>query len=347
MSKVSANPYKGIDPRSYFLAHHMDMIHDPLVLRQLLDTEVHNWVPDLKGVAIIALTAAWWEKEPHSVTELGIAELPLPVPYDGTGDFDHAVFEKIEGIFMQVKAIHARIKPNAHLFNKFPGSGNPDKFNFGRTVFVNIEEARQGLLSILCRPGIQGPGFQPVVLVGHAIHNHIARINEAFKLDILSLGSVIKVLDTQSLAKDVGIKPPKGTNISLMDLSRHFGMIPDNLHTAGNDVVHILINAVFASLQSHPFGFGSNNRTVGDFTERINMLVNRMMQVGKVYPPQNWGTLLFCTRCDRDNHLKESCHAAYICCTICVNSPNMRNRKGARSHQTAKCIFAPVPESKD
>lgn len=101
----------------------MDNIHDPLVLRQLLGTETQNWVPDLRGVAVIALTAAWWEKEPHPVTELGIAELPLPVPYDGTGDFDQVLFEKIEGIFMQVKAIHARIKPNAHLFNKFPGSG--------------------------------------------------------------------------------------------------------------------------------------------------------------------------------------------------------------------------------
>ncbi|KAF2713760.1 hypothetical protein K504DRAFT_370187 [Pleomassaria siparia CBS 279.74] len=299
---------------------------------------------DFSNVSIIALTSAWWEKEPHPMTEIGVAELPLPVlPFEGYGDM---LFSHIDSLLLRLNSTHARIKPNAHLVNHFPGAGNVEKFNFGHTVFTDVGEARQGLFDIIVRPYEDGT-LRPVVLLGHAVHNHMDRLKTALGIDLLSLGCIVRVLDTQEMAKDRHIVAPvagakENMPISLKHLVQHYKVMPNNLRTAGNDVVHIVLAAIITTLETELY-VNDDDGDKDTYKERLNALLNRMMQMGKMKPPQNWGSPVFCTRCDRTNHFRDECRANYIVCAICSASPSAKNRAGARTHQTNKCLFAPIP----
>jgi hypothetical protein len=56
-------------------------------------------------------------------------------------------------LITSIQTAHARIIPNAHL-NVFPGTGNPECFNFGITKFVTMTEAKQVLIDTFVRPSL-------------------------------------------------------------------------------------------------------------------------------------------------------------------------------------------------
>ncbi|PZD27189.1 hypothetical protein A1F97_10780, partial [Pyrenophora tritici-repentis] len=195
----------------------------------------------LNDAAIISIDTEWWQKDPNPVTELGISELQSKFVFPSV----HAT-----NILTGVQTAHARLKPHAHLINKFPGAGDPEKFELGTTKFVTEEEAKQVLIDAFVRPHLEDPTYlQPIILVGHAVENEFEHILEAFGVDLLSYGTIVKVIDTQAMAKDAGILGPKGPLISLGDLISHFNLTVPNLHSAGNDAAATLMAAVLVSLK--------------------------------------------------------------------------------------------------
>ncbi|PWO20273.1 HcaE, Phenylpropionate dioxygenase, partial [Pyrenophora tritici-repentis] len=160
----------------------------------------------------------------------------------------------------QTRPDHSDHWPHAHLINKFPGAGDPEKFELGTTKFVTEEEAKQVLIDAFVRPHLEDPTYlQPIILVGHAVENEFEHILEAFGVDLLSYGTIVKVIDTQAMAKDAGILGPKGPLISLGDLISHFNLTVPNLHSAGNDAAATLMAAVLVSLKEVLYpGVGAN-----------------------------------------------------------------------------------------
>jgi hypothetical protein len=94
--------------------------------------------------AVVCLDAEWWMKDPKPTTELGTSELMaknlFPTAHAGN-------------LITSIQTAHARIIPNAHL-NVFPGTGNPECFNFGITKFVTMTEAKQVLIDTFVRPSL-------------------------------------------------------------------------------------------------------------------------------------------------------------------------------------------------
>jgi hypothetical protein len=93
---------------------------------------------------------------------------------------------------------HVRIKTNAHMVNQDLCEGHPDNFQFGRTSFVNIEQAKQMLRCSFLHFDKRGR-LRPVIFVGHALNNDVKLLRERFGFDVEAIGVVVATIDTQLL----------------------------------------------------------------------------------------------------------------------------------------------------
>ena len=145
----------------------------------------------------LILNQEWWQTSPHPTTEIGISEIqPQSVLPSALA----------ENILTEIRVAHARIMPVAHLMNNFQGAGNPEEFHFGKTKFVTQEEAAEILFNSFRRPRIQDDGsVQPIIFLGHACTNELEHIGRNFGLDLFQIGSIVRVLDTQTMAKEAGL----------------------------------------------------------------------------------------------------------------------------------------------
>jgi hypothetical protein len=290
----------------------------------------------LDETVIVCLNLEWWQNDPHPTTEIGIAELH-PVGQFAT---THAA-----NILSQICVAHARIIEHAHLINQFKGAGNPEEFYFGTTKFVTNLEARQVLVNTFCRLRKDKKGqMQPIILLAHDAESKFEHIKQKMEIDILALNTVVKVIDTQKLADQAGIRSPTGLTISLKHLVNHFNLEHFNLHTAGNDAGFTMITAILTSLKNDLYGQYLPLKKAFDQPPSIvegldiHTVVNNVMAIGKSMPPPLWGTMYYCTRCGLYNHLRTTCFAK-LSCTICKYSRNQKLEKNSATHSTAKCVY--------
>ncbi|KAL1646149.1 hypothetical protein SLS61_007959 [Didymella pomorum] len=192
----------------------MSRISDISIIRHFFGFPIHGASPKLHKAAIVCLNASWWQNPPDPTTEFGIAEFMVK----GASPTTHC-----ENIINGIRNAHARVIPNAHLLNQYTEDGDSEAFNFGTTKFVSLEEAKKVLINTFVRPHM--------------------------RIDLVDLGTITKVVDTQNLAKDALIHSPKGPNISLADLLEHFKTRISNQYNAGNESAGILIAALLTSLR--------------------------------------------------------------------------------------------------
>lgn len=310
---------------------------DAEVLRHFFGFPLFGMPSAINHAAIVCLDIEWWQKDPKPTTEIGIAE----VLAKGQPPSAHA-----ENILAGIQVAHARIMPHAHLLNSFPGAGDPEVFHFGTTKFVALEESKQVIINTFVRPRVGGDGLlQPIILIGHAVENEFDHIQRALGVDLRSYGSVVKVIDTQAMAKKAGILGPNGPSIGLRDLLLYFNVEIGNLHTAGNDAAGTLIAAVLLALKDGLYPLGPPPAVVQG--RNIQGAIDRAMSIGKSLPPPTWGRELFCTRCGRENHIRANCFAR-VSCTICRDSGVVRLYNAHRTHMTANCLYVyqqlPAPD---
>ncbi|KAF1912176.1 hypothetical protein BDU57DRAFT_506163 [Ampelomyces quisqualis] len=320
-----------------FLANVLADQPDANVLRHFVGFPILGAPTMLNNAAIVCLDIEWWQMDPKPTTEIGIAELLSK----GVAPSTHA-----ENILMGVQAAHARLMDNAHLLNSFKGAGDPEVFSFGTSKFVTAEEAKQVIINTFVRPRHGGDGsLQPIILVGHAVDNEFNHIQEAFGVDLRSYGTIVKVVDTQVMAREAGIQGPNGPSIGLNDLLAYFNVSIENLHTAGNDAAATLIAAVLIVLKDGLYPLGKPPAVVQG--RHIQDVVERVMAIGKSSPPPPWGRQRFCTRCDRENHVRANCFAK-VNCEICRTSGVKKLYNAHLTHATSKCTYnhysLPLPD---
>ncbi|KAE8827258.1 hypothetical protein PTNB73_09012 [Pyrenophora teres f. teres] len=327
MDGVTSNPPNGNDVLKEFL---QDKSAREILSNFFVEPNSEDPSGRLNDAAIIAIDTEWWQKHPNPMTELGISELQnkfiLPNIY-------------ANNILTGVQTVHARLKPYAHLHNDFPGAGDPEKFELGTTKFVTEEEARQVLVDTFVRPHELDPtNLQPIILVGHAVENEFEHILEAFGVDLLSYGTIVKVIDTQVMAEEAGIRGPRGPLISLKNLLSHFNLTVPNLHSAGNDAAATLMAAVLITLKENLYpGVGTNKPPAVVDNINIQWIVSALLTENKT-PAPLWGVELFCTRCERENHLRANCFAK-LQCEICKCSGVKRLYNASRTHAAGRCMF--------
>ncbi|KAH9879562.1 hypothetical protein IAQ61_001380 [Plenodomus lingam] len=314
-----------------FLAGFLLARSDVTILRHFLGFPIVGAPALLNEAAVVCIDTEWWQKEPNPTTEIGVAELITE---------DLTLIPHAENILTGMHVAHARIKSTAHLLNSFVGAGDPEKFHFGTTRFVSMTEAQSIVENTFARPrqSSDDAQLQPIILIGHAVDNEFEVLERTFGVDLRSFGTIIKVIDTQEMARNAGIKGPNGPNIGLRDLLAYFNVKVPNLHTAGNDAAGTMIAAVLLGLQSIMYPLKDGPPSANLFGREIQDVVDDVMTLAKSRPAPTWGQPLFCTRCDRDNHSRHSCYAK-VACIICQHSRVVRLYNAARTHTTDRCLY--------
>jgi hypothetical protein len=268
----------------------------------------------LRNAIIIGLDAEWYEHDASYITELGVSIL----------DPNFINIQAADSPWIIAKGLvnhHVRIKENAHMVNSELCTGFPDKFQFGETSYVSVQEAKDMLLSAFVKTDHRGR-LRPVIFIGHAISNDYEVIKERFGLDIASLGVVVATLDTQVLASGKQLAPA-GRAIRLKDLLGHFEIQEPYLHNAGNDIVSTMVAAlVIASPQpvtpTHPASAYADLKTYLKNTSKC------------IY-----GQPRFCTRCSSSMHTLKYCNVR-VYCAHCGEEPAPLQPAG--THSQEKCL---------
>ncbi|KAF2713718.1 hypothetical protein K504DRAFT_462216 [Pleomassaria siparia CBS 279.74] len=268
----------------------------------------------LEDALFIGLDVEWYESGSGDITEIGISILDAR-----DLDSKKSIWENIENL----QAVHARIKSNAHMLNTKKCPGRPDKFHFGETRFVSMEEAPEALKEAFSHRSERG-SLRPVIFVGHAVDNDIEQIKDNFGIDLKELGNIVTTIDSQVLAVEAKIEK-EGVLISLKNLLKAHGIEEEFLHTGGNDIVYTMIAIVLtASFLVHRQSHASNQAGVA-----------RLKEILPQKPQPSWGIGTFCIRCDATTHSVDDCREM-MKCDKCAANPE--DSHGAHSHSTHKCL---------
>ncbi|KAJ4371750.1 hypothetical protein N0V86_008303 [Didymella sp. IMI 355093] len=147
---------------------------------------------------------------------------------------------------------------------------------------MSLEEAKKVLINTLIRPrmiGHDGDKCQPIIFLGHVVEDLLDHIKAHFGIDLLDLGTIVKVIDTQNLAKDALIHSPKGPNISLSDLFEYFNVCIPNHTNAGNEAAGVLVAALLTSLRNDIYMSGMPQAVVVNCD--IQHVIEHVQELGK------------------------------------------------------------------
>jgi hypothetical protein len=256
----------------------------------------------LRSAIVVCLDAEWYEYSPSHITELGISIL-LPESVDAVnGEWDSAW-----KVMRQLLNFHVRIKPNAHLVNSELCEGHPEAFQFGRTSFVNVVQARDLLRYAFARTDAAG-NPRPIIFIGHAVSNDIETLATHFGFEIGALGNVVTTLDTQVMARELSLAEA-GRKMRLSNLLWTFGITEKYLHNAGNDTVTTMIAAMLMA-----YGIG------GDYSY-LYANYKKFTQVRGGHRGRVIGDYVWCTRCEDSKHFASACRER-VCCSYCAKRAN-------------------------
>ncbi|KAI4941356.1 hypothetical protein J4E91_010801 [Alternaria rosae] len=240
-----------------------------------------------------------------------------------------------EELLKQVYFYHARILENAHLLNLKWCPGDPEANRFGSTRFLTKSEAKDMLTAMFQWPVDEkdtSEGFCPVVVMGHALQGDMAMLNSTLGFNAMAPGTVVKVIDTQYLAKECGYDSWGGNKIGLSSLVGMCAFSYRDAHTASNDAAMTLIAAVQMVL---PSDFKPED---GGYLQEVVDTIELLSQAQE----WGWGSDLFCLRCGKYGHTKENycgkrCYAK-VKCDHCASSPSDKRKQAKGTHMTERCI---------
>lgn len=225
-----------------------------------------------------------WNNQ-EEMTEIGFASLDTrlidptnPGPH-GSNWCEHAAFH------------HLRIREYCRRENRTFSPGNPDKYDFGTSEWVTIDEAKKAMDHLLNVPG------RDVVVIFHDDRNDKRNIAHCLKIAVSSYGTVYGTLDTQTL------DDPRD-RVKLSTLVSMYGMSASHLHNAGNDAAYTFFVAIrqaleFACLDSSFDGPPAPD----DVIASVQRLAHRKAQSCRPL----FGVRKFCKRCLKARHNEEEC----------------------------------------
>jgi hypothetical protein len=193
-------------------------------LRFILGLDNAPNTPQLaRSIVVNCVDTEHYEWDRSKLTEIGINTFT-------SGDLRQHVNNpgpNAQDLLQQIYYYHFRMLPNAHCINKNFCKGNPESNRFGNTRFATYAEGKKMLTECFywdVTTGRRQDGKCPAVLVGHDLRNDTDGLARTIGFEPHVADTVVAVLDTQQMAREVGIYNPAGSHyeISLRDLSAHF-----------------------------------------------------------------------------------------------------------------------------
>ncbi|KAL5371867.1 hypothetical protein DPSP01_013932 [Paraphaeosphaeria sporulosa] len=250
-----------------------------------------------------------------------------------------------ENMLKEIYFYHFRMLPNAHCINEKFCPGNPEANRFGNTRFATYAEGKAMLTECFnwdINQGRPQDGKCPSILIGHALHNDTGGLEETIGFDPYASGTVVATLDTQQMAREMGIYNPAGSRheIGLRDLCYHFKIPYRDSHTASNDAAYTIISAIYMAL------YGRDMPKTG---KTVLHSIEAVEATSRMYSNARFGISRYCTRCHRTNHFKKDCHARIPPCHKCQarRTPGRDGTlpdvhwftKGRRAHLPEDCTW--------
>ncbi|KAF2660903.1 hypothetical protein K491DRAFT_688019 [Lophiostoma macrostomum CBS 122681] len=190
-----------------------------------------------RSVVFVCVDVESYEKAHNKITEVGIASLDTrdligPPGTDG------------ENWRSKIQARHFRIKEYQHLVNYEFVHGCPDKFEFGTSMVVPLEEAPDCVAACFMPPFcgqidhmLDKNEKRNLILLGHDTMSDVQYLRTLGfdPLDRLRLPNMLEVQDSAALYR-VWRREPQITKLG--NILYDFDITGWNLHNAGNDAVY-------------------------------------------------------------------------------------------------------------
>ncbi|KAF9697722.1 hypothetical protein EKO04_004467 [Ascochyta lentis] len=267
-------------------------ISDAAIIRHCLGRENLPGAPSLaENMIVIAFDVESWIHDTILLTEIGFCI------------FDSREKRKIElagphgeNLLESMYWYHVRIQGHAHLINP---TGDPETNRFGTTRFLTIPEARNMLIECFSRAiSDERPelGNCPVVVLGHTLPTDLPKFLPAVGFDYLKVGTVVKQIGTQNMARSTGYWPgqPVGLDRLVKDI---LGFEYRDQHTTCNHISMTVIAAVQMVLPDElKVGQSKSLQDVVDHTEKVSKKIE-----------WSHGSVTYCLRCNKRGNFKNQC----------------------------------------
>ncbi|KAH6624997.1 hypothetical protein B0J18DRAFT_197574 [Chaetomium sp. MPI-SDFR-AT-0129] len=187
------------------------------------------------SVLFVAIDIEAWEKDHNMITEVGIAILdtlvvrPIPPGENGVNWLP------------LIEARHIRVQENSWALNSRYVHGCPDRFNFGTSEFVKLDDISQLIKNIIDDATLVDPATgtaqpRPVVLVFHEATSDLKYL-QCVSYHAGDADNVIDVADTRVMYQSLVRKNDASSLVAALD---YLELPHKNLHNAGNDAVYTL-----------------------------------------------------------------------------------------------------------
>ncbi|KAF2810842.1 uncharacterized protein BDZ99DRAFT_386492 [Mytilinidion resinicola] len=278
---------------------------------------------------INSIDVEWHTKMPREMIEIGLAVL------DSRDIRGIEPGWNAENWMRKVYFYHFRIKEHGHLPNTFAHS---EGFDWGTMVWLSKAEAKKALIQCFSWPVEDNEStdlsdgkelkLRPVLFLGHAVENNTAELKKALDLDLEAIGTIVKSVGTQVIAKLKGIRPRGRRVIGLKDLCYEHGISIQVLHNAGNDIAYTMFCALLMAAQEDKiFITPARRQEMEKFTDEVKA-------AGRALDPPSWGMTKFCARYNRDGHLEKGCRDR-VRCKKCEAAGERKAK--IFSHDTDRC----------
>ncbi|KAF1962638.1 hypothetical protein CC80DRAFT_379667, partial [Byssothecium circinans] len=189
--------------------------------------------PLLQDAVVICFDTEGWTADSHKICEVGLNHFSVREMHGIQDRGPHG-----RNFMQRLTFCHIRVEENAHLINIGTCPGHPEDNRFGQTRFVDLANTRKYLnetFGQLLDPSKPELGFRPVILLGHALGSDLAKLSTTMDWSPCDFHNVVKVLDTQQLARDVKIWSHHNNQIGLQKLTIFCHVPYRHPHNANND----------------------------------------------------------------------------------------------------------------
>ncbi|KAF2810834.1 uncharacterized protein BDZ99DRAFT_561320 [Mytilinidion resinicola] len=320
------------------LQNELKKLHSLHMMQHALGSPIENAPGEFQDYVINSIDCEEFEYNPHRMTEVGVAVL------DTRDIRGKAPGEQCKNWLEHVWFYHFRICETGHLVNKNHCKGNPNGFDFGKSLWVKMEHVKDILVELFSVPvaGVEhervpGEPLRPVILLGHALQNDLKILKKNVGFDPTELGTMAATIDTQHIVREHGIRNSKTGSlrdwINLGDLINQLGGSGRDLHNAGNDAAYTMIAGILMGVVPFPaLPATLPEKEASAYCVEVQNTFQHTKNVAATQHSPPWGLRVFCTRCESTTHLAEDCRA-HVACSKCKHA----GKKFWRSHSTSRC----------